>query len=250
MTLREAISSFLERAESKSVPGNISLQACARSLELLTAYFAPEMSLGEITSASLRDFLARWYIENAACKSTEEAKAQFLNSKTCESIKAKGDSGPLALCDSLEEFFRWAEAFLRIKDTGEHLQLIGELRPVLPRAIEITATLSRRIADRGGAFTFPEFLTSFEQGGRSQYDFDAAGEAGSIEGYFRITKIEGSWAEAHEVITDDRVWPIIFPRDVASRLMVNFIINLELVRMKDGWRIAGCGFAYPPGTDL
>ena len=56
--------------------------------------------------------------------------------------------------------------------------------------------------------------------------------------------------EAEEIITEERVWPIIFPSDPASPLTNDYIINLELVRSKDGWQIAACGFAYPPGTDV
>ncbi|HST22533.1 MAG TPA: hypothetical protein VLR90_15525, partial [Blastocatellia bacterium] len=89
-----------------------------------------------------------------------------------------------------------------------------------------------------------------EEGGHSSYDLDEIGEVGAIEGYFRITRIEGAMAEAEEVITEERVWPIIFPRDLASRLTNGYIINLELVRSKEGWQIAACGFAYPPGTDI
>jgi hypothetical protein len=229
MKLREATSGFLERAGSKIFSGKQSLEACARALELLTTRFSPDIALSEITPAGLRDFLARWYVENTASESNATSAM---------------------LCDSLEEFFRWAEAVGAVNDAKEHLQLLAELRLSLPRALEIADLLARRLAERGGAFTFPEFLTSFEEGGRSQYDLDAPGEAGAIEGYFRVTRIEGVMAEAQEIISDELVWPIIFPRDVASRLMTNSIINLELVRKKDGWHIAACGFAYPPGTDV
>ncbi|HKS40079.1 MAG TPA: hypothetical protein VJX74_05650 [Blastocatellia bacterium] len=221
MTLREAIARFLEHSEE-------SVKDAPQSFALLTACFSPDTALDEITPANLRDFLARWYIEQAS--PTSEAD---------HAIEAQ------LLCDALAEFFRWAES-----GAEEHLHILAELRQSLLHALEISASLSQMLAERGGAFGFPEFLTSFEAGGHSSYDLDEAGEVGAIEGYFRITRIEGAMIEAEEVITEERVWPIIFPRDLASRLTNDYIINLELVRSKEGWQIAACGFAYPPGTDI
>ena len=40
------------------------------------------------------------------------------------------------------------------------------------------------------------------------------------------------------------------PIHVAPLLEDGYIINLELVRKAEGWQIAGCGFAYPPGTEI
>ena len=229
MTLREAISGFLAHAGQNNSSRNQPPEACARALEFLTAYFAPEMALREITPSALRDFLSRWYVENAAPESN--------------AISA-------SIAQSLEAFFRWAEQARHLDDVEQHLQVLAELQRSLPRALEIADRLAERLAERGGAFTFPEFLTSFEAGGRSQYDLDAPGEAGAIEGYFSITRIEGAMVEAQEMISDEIVRPIIFPPDVASLLMPNFILNLELVRKKGGWQIAACGFAYPPGTEM
>ncbi len=221
MTLREAIARFLEHS-GESVKG------APQSFALLTAYFSPDITLDEITPANLRDFLARWYIEQASPTS-----------------EADGAIKPRLLCDALAEFFRRAES-----GAEEHLRILAELRQSLPRALEISASLSQGLAERGGAFGFPEFLTSFEEGGQSSYDLGEAGEAGAIEGYFRILRIEGAMVEAEEIITEERVWPIIFPHDLASRFMNDYIINLELVRSKEGWHVAACGFAYPPGTDI
>jgi hypothetical protein len=93
-------------------------------------------------------------------------------------------------------------------------------------------------------------LTSFEEGGSSQYDIDVPGNVGAIDGYFRIIRVEGSSVEAEELISDERVWPIVFPSEVAALLDDGYIINLELVRKPEHWQIAGCGFAYPPGTEI
>lgn len=221
MTLREAIARFLEHSGE-------SVKDAPQSFALLTACFSPDTALDEITPVNLRDFLARWYIEQASPSSEAD-----------HAIESQ------LLCDALAEFFRWTES-----GAEEYLRILAELRQSLPRALEISASLSQMLAERGGAFGFPEFLTSFEEGGHSSYDLDEAGEVGAIEGYFRITRIEGAMAEAEEVITEEHVWPIIFPRDLASRLTNDYIINLELVRSKEGWQIAACGFAYPPGTDI
>lgn len=236
MTLREAIAGFLDHSEQKEC----SVKEWLQSFALFTACFPPEITLDEITPPGLRDFLARYYIEEA--------------SATSRAISNPASAGraiePELLCDSLAEFFRWAESVEGFRGADERLRIIAEMRQSLPRALEITASLSQRLSERGGAFAFPEFLTSFDEGGHSSYDLDVAGEAGAIEGYFRITRVEGAMVEAEEIITEERVWPIIFPRDLAPRLMNDYIINLELVRSKDGWQIAACGFTYPPGTDV
>lgn len=120
----------------------------------------------------------------------------------------------------------------------------------MTREEEITALLAQYVSERRGAFAFPEFLTSFEEGGRSAFDFDAPGEVAALEGYFRITRIEGTRIEAEEMISETRVWPIIFPHEVAARLINGLIINLEIIRTADGWQITDCGLAYPPGTEF
>ncbi|MGA9771851.1 MAG: hypothetical protein WBV94_22665 [Blastocatellia bacterium] len=223
MTLREAIAGFLEQ----------SVKDAPQPFDLLTACFSPDIRVDEITAARLRDFLARWYIEQAG--STSEADS------TVE---------PELLCDALAEFFRWAESAACFSSAEDHIRILSELKQSLPRALEISVSLSERLAARGGAFGFPEFLTSFEEGGHSSYDMDEAGEACAIEGYFRITRIEGAMVEAEEIISEERVWPINLPRDLTSLFASDYIVNLELVRSKEGWQIAACGFAYPPGTDI
>jgi hypothetical protein len=62
--------------------------------------------------------------------------------------------------------------------------------------------------------------------------------------------VEGASVEAEELISEERVWPIIFPSEAAALLEDGYIINLELVRKPEGWQIAGCGFAYPPGAEI
>jgi hypothetical protein len=130
------------------------------------------------------------------------------------------------------------------------MQVLTELSETLPRAIEVTLLLSNWVRHRRSAFTFPEFLTSFEEGGHSQYDIDIPGKVGALEGYFKITRAAGSSIEAEDVITEERVWPVSLPPEVAALLDRPYVINLELVRTQEGWDITDCGFAYPPGTEL
>jgi hypothetical protein len=147
------------------------------------------------------------------------------------------------------QFLKWIDL-----NTGSALEegcqpVIAELTETLPRALEITAALSAHFRARG-AFGFPEFLTSFEEGGSSEYDLDTGGKVGAVDGYFRISRIEGTNVEAEELISDERVWPVIFPAEAAPLLDTGYIINLEVVRRSDGWHIAACGFAYPPDTEF
>src|SRR6185369_7040041 len=151
--------------------------------------------------------------------------------------------------DSIAEFFKW------IKQRGaassdDSLAALNELRVTVPRALEITGDLASCIGSQRGAFSFPEFLTSFEEGGRSEYDIDTPGDVGALEGYFRIIRVEGSMVEAEELTSEDRIWPIIFPAEIAATLEYQYIINLELVRAREGWKIVGCGVVYPPGTEI
>jgi len=252
MRLRQAIASFLDHARQSESIVKVSLESCARALELLTTYFSHDINLAEITTATIRDFLNRWYVERAGSRSSEmtTAESALPAALTSESEEACRAPEPQALCDSLREFFVWAQGDAELDKADEYIGLLEDARKRLPRALELTALLSQTLAERGGAFAFPEFLTSFEEGGHSQYDLDTPGEVAAIEGYFRITQVKGAMVEAEEIISDERVWPIIFPPRVASRLMSDYIINLELVRKDEVWQVSACGFAYPPGTDL
>jgi hypothetical protein len=231
MTLAEAISSFLRHTAEKESCAENSPESpseappLVRSLELLTDHFSSHSRLESMTPEQLRDLLSRCYVESAASSSAP---------------------GPRALLDALSRFFTWAGT----DADNQCLAVIKELEQSLPRAFEISERLSKEIAGHGGAISFPEFLTSFEGGGQSQYDLDSPGEVGAIDGYFRITRVEATLVEAVELISEARVWPILFPEEVASLICAGFIINLELVRTLQGWQIAACGFAYPPGAQV
>lgn len=231
MRLSQATAAFLQNVEQQT-PDD-SRYNYSRSLDLLIASFNSKCRLNDITISRLRDFLAKCYIEQ---------------------ISAKGRiaeiPAPDEMLSSMKDFFFWVEPYSDGEVTRQQLELIAELEHSLPRALEIFTALSSDLAERGGAFGFPEFLTSFEEGGRSQYDIDTPGDVSTREGYFRLIQIAGNEVEAEELITEERLWPVIFPEEVALLLEPDYIINLEVVRTSDGWRIASCGFAYPPGTDI
>jgi hypothetical protein len=225
MTLREASIRFLEHFNPQNAHDQNGQHARAQTIGFLTSYL-PEAALAELTPARLRDFIARWYIE--------ETNHQL---------------DPQALLKSLADFLSWIDA---TGDSAVHKgchTVIAELRASLPRAVEISNILSTQLRARG-AFGFPEFLTSFEGGGRSQYDVDVGGSVAALEGFFRICRLDGTRVEAEELISGERVWPVTFPANVLADPDIGYIINLELVRAAEGWHIATCGFAYPPGTEF
>lgn len=243
MTLAEISASFLAfiRENEFSSPQSQS-RAHERALLLLTEYFSSNITLSEITPARLRDFLGRWYVERACA-----SKRSDLESDGSESDVVPN---PRALLNTLAQFFKWADQQEGTDLAERSSAVLLELTRSLPRTLEIIDVLSSRLRERGGAFSFPEFLTSFEEGGHTEYDIDTPGSVGALEGYFRILSVEGSSVEAEELISEERVWPIIFPPGVASLIDDRYIMNLELVRGPAGWQIAGCGFAYPPGTEV
>jgi hypothetical protein len=259
MTLAEATSSFLHYAGNEAtVLARIQPAATNRALSFLISCFSPDASLGEVTASKLRDSLSRLYVESASVGEPRnweslESDSSSTADGTCGDINANRTGPapePLDLLDSLEEFFKWTERQTGTGQAAEISKMLIELRQSLPRALAITTTLSRTLRERGGAFHFPEFLTSFEEGGGSQYDIDAPGNVGAIDGYFRIIRVEHSWVEAEEMISEQLLWPIVFPLEVASMLDCGYIVGLELIRDAEGWQIAGCGFAYPPGTEV
>ncbi len=259
MKLDQAKAAFIEerkqRDETSAVIESNETSALIDALELLSGYFS-DISLQEITPARLREFLSRWYLEEAIASATSQHPST--NFPKAETILA-----------SLSEFLRWIDETAPNNFEKERLTKAGKQKPSssaiaqerfavlkslqqnLPRAIEITRALSHHLAHRGGAFSFPEFLTSFEEGGQSEYDIgSASNEISAIEGYFKILRIDGTKVEAEELITERQVWPIIFPEEVARLLNAHYIINLELVCYENNWQIVNCGFAYPPNTDI
>jgi hypothetical protein len=240
MTLAEAIAQWLEAMARDDSVSQECAESRALSLAWLATYSGKSLLLDELTPVRLRDFLARWLIENAGIPA-HRASDRSLPDELLETA---------SLMDSLAAFIDWAARNNAFAAAGDCLAVIAELRDRLPRALAISDRLSEHLVRRGGAFGFPEFLTSFEAGGHSQYDFDTAGESGCMEGYFRILRVEGCRVEAEEMITETHAWPILFPESVAALLENDYLINMELVRTAEGWHIAACGFAYPPGTEV
>jgi hypothetical protein len=258
MTLAEATAGFLNyiRQTPSTVTPQLQSLPYTVATQLLISYYSADSPLSDVTAASLHDFLARWYLERA-CSSKLNVSESSDHNLTTDSRPVSLKLGetdqlpaPQELLASMADFFKWTD-----KNTGDELtsrcsQTVTELSETLSQAIEITRLLSSWIQERRGAFAFPEFLTSFEEGGRSQYDIDTPGNIGALEGYFRIIRVEGSLVEAEDLISEERVLPITFPSEVAALLDRPYVINLELLRTKEGWQIASCGFAYPPGTEV
>jgi hypothetical protein len=243
MTLGEATARFLDYAKQHDSPVDARPRSSVhdQALLLLRTYFDSDSGLSKITPASLRDFLSRWYVEKA-CAS---GRSDFDPPEEPNQVPGSQD-----LLNSLAEFFDWADQESGGDQASQLSPLLIELSRALPLAIEITNALTNALRVTGGAFSFPEFLTSFEEGGGSQYDIDVPGNVGAIDGYFRIVDVQGALVAAEELISEERVWPIVFPDEVAALLDAEYIVNLELVRDREGWRIAGCGCAYPPGTEI
>ena len=240
MTLADAIAQWLEAMARDDSVSQECAESRALSLAWLATYSGKHLLLDEFSPVRLRDFISRWFIENAG-----------LPAHRASGLSVPGElSETASLMDSLAAFIDWVARHNAFAAAGECLAVIAELRDRLPRALAVSARLSEHLAGRGGAFGFPEFLTSFEAGGHSQYDFDTAGESGCMEGYFRILRVEGCRVEAEEMITETRAWPILFPDTVAALLENDYIINMELVRAAEGWHVAACGFAYPPHTEV
>jgi hypothetical protein len=257
MTIAEAIETFSETSRQKSTVASNHSPANNRTLVLVARYFSAEADLKEITPSRVRDFVARWYVEEAsALKTGSEAgdvedPAAKDNKRTMCSHQTLNLPSPVEFLNELAALFKWMDVQMGGGEAAGCLAILTELSETLPRAIEINHSLTKAsFQECRSAFNFPEFLTSFEEGGSSQYDIDAPGNIGAIDGFFRIIRVEGFLVEAQEVISDELVWPIVFPADVAPMLNDAYVINLELVRARESWQIAGCGFTYPPGTEF
>ncbi len=226
MTLQEAISAFVDL---------IGRDNPAEPIKLFDEYLraADLISTDQLTVSTLRDFLARWYVEAASAP-----------------IAGRKVPPPQALLGSIAEFLKWADEQGRIRIASECAAVLSELQESLPRALEINSALSRHLGSHGGAFGFPEFLTSFDEGGHSEYDIGEPGEVRAIEGYFLVEHVEQNRVEALEIVSDRRVGPIIFPEEIARLIGAGFIINLEVIRAGDFWQITDCGFAFPPNTEI
>ena len=233
MRLRQAAAAFLE--SSAGAHDRADQNDTALSLDLLVRQLA-DPDIEQLTPALLRDFLARWYVEEAS---------------GCQPSTLPALPAAEALIAALKDFFRWSE---RISDAALNrvrLQVLDSLTETVPRAIAISVALAAESARRGGAVSFPEFLTTFAEGGQSEYDVgDPSGEAGVKEGYFCILAVEGREVAAEELIQEEQVSPILFPDKIARLLAPGYILSLELVRTAEGWQVAGSGFAYPPGTEF
>ena len=232
MSIVEGIDEYVRGVRQAVSDDTASTQA--DSIELFRDYLNSRTSDAPVHSLPdmLRDFLSRSYIEATATKQVPL---------------------PVDILESLTVFLSWLDGREGTSRGASCSPLLQELSVTLPRCLEITEALSRHLAERGGAFSFPEFLTTFAEGGQSSYDIEVAGEGegpGAVEGYFRVLNVEGSSIEVQELISEERYSPVICPGVVARLLDPGYIVNLEIIRVEEGWQIAACGFAYPPGAEI
>src|SRR5262249_30130751 len=175
MTLPEAIAAFIERARQEQVNAG-QPDRCdnhIRAAELLTIYAAGTriQALTDLTPALLRDFLARRYIEEIGPLIHRQPRA--VSPLLSPQLDSKPDiPQPLALIDGLTAFFGWSDNAAGTEFLNKLSPILTEMERTLPRALEITGALTKWVASGRGAFNFPEFLASFEEGGRSQFDID------------------------------------------------------------------------------
>ncbi|MCI0490660.1 MAG: hypothetical protein L0229_29050 [Blastocatellia bacterium] len=238
MTLREAAEAFIEHAKQEAASCNrfIDIGAHLRAIESLKSYSSATgaKSLDHLTPECVRDLVARWWVE-------ESSRLQQMESQPPGRPQSEANAARNFLY-ALSDFFKWLDEREGVQAITECLPVIEELKESLPLAFEIKESLAEHIAARGGLFSFPEFLTSFEEGGHSEHD------TLSLEGYFRIARVEGRLIEAEELISEERVWPIVFPEASASLIKPGYIMELEIVRAENVWKIAGSGLVYPPGA--
>jgi hypothetical protein len=228
MGLAEVIESFLSQTSCTA-----ETREC---ITLLKSYMSDVERNNPFNSPQdLRYFLGNWYL--ARCVGVtfgEKAPA------------------PAAMLDAVAAFIEFAT--LRRDLKGENaaplLAVVSEFSITLPSAIDMSGRLIDYVSDKRGPFAFPEFLTTFEEGGRSEYDVDTTGRPASLEGYFTILRIDGVNMEAEENITEKIVWPIVIPEPLAGCFKPGFMVNLELVRRSEGWVISGCGLVHPPGVPV
>jgi len=235
MTLAEATSLFIETQTNDPTSSSPRTRS---ALRLLAEFFPKNTTTTELMLPGIREFLTRWYVDEAASQPDDKTSPD-------ERLPT-----PDELIDALVRFFSWVDVTCGTTYSTRFSDILARTKTSLPIALRLTCELTETIRQPEGAFSFPEFLTSFEEGGRSQYDVDVGGETSAMDGYFRIVNVDGSCVEAVELLSEDTVGPIHFPTAVAKTLQVGYVINLEIVRGQKSWKIVGSGFAYPPEFEI
>src|ERR1044071_435370 len=180
MTLAEATSQFVEAPRDTS----LSARSSQAALRLLSGYFRKNTPITDLTLPGIREFLTRWYVDEAASPTNEVNPPHELVPT------------PDELIDTLVQFFSWLDVKHGTDYSTRFSEILAKIRTSLPKAIRLTRVLAETFRQRKGAFSFPEFLTSFAEGGRSEYDIDVAGGTTALDGYFRVAKVDGSSVEA------------------------------------------------------
>lgn len=229
MTLNEAVTKFLEHTSATSIH-TAGVDPSTDFMHAIMRHFGRDADATTIPSERWSDFLSTTFVE------------------MCFAGEIRAAVVPV-IPEVFGSFVAWWSSVEFINANLETMRL-GELQIEVLKAVELAGRLADWNRSRRGAFEFPEFLVSFEQGGRSQYDIDDPDEARSVEGYFKIIRIEDLFFEAEELISESVVWPIRLPSEAGVTFECGYVLNLQLVRVEDHWEIADCGIVYPPGTRL
>ncbi|HLG14512.1 MAG TPA: hypothetical protein VJH03_08430 [Blastocatellia bacterium] len=234
MTLQDAIAAF-RSASGLDATSPDNHQQPVRSndaIDIFGRYASTCTELTEVTPYLVRDFLGRWCIEAASRLPADESIS------------------PPALIGLLADFFRWADHNTGTQLSDQCSPVLKDLELSLPRALALGRAIQECSAQRGGPFSFPEFLTSFEDGGHSEYDVGDGGQPLALEGYFSVVRVEACQIEVDDVISGETIWPILLPEPIARLVLPGYILNLEIIRVRGGWQIVDCGLAYPPGVEV
>lgn len=208
------------------------------SITLFRSYLATASpgSSCSLTPDNLFNFLGNWYLGRYVGAAAGSRRLP----------------APLDIVTSLARLVDWMAGRGNLPGDSRTCALaaLSELAVTLPRAIEISRRLADYLSERRGAVAFSEFLTTFEEGGRSRYEPEAAGLPRWKEGYFTIKRIDGRRIEAQESVSEESVWPILLPEGAEGLFSPGYIVNLEIVREDEYWEIVSCGLAHPPGTPV
>src|SRR5215475_9798370 len=148
MTIAQSLQRFTEsRRLNPTVQSTDHLQAISPTLLLLERYFSHEADLSEITPVRLRDFVARWYVEEASSlrltgaeKVEDSVEDDWIG--TGYSCQTRIPPEPMELLAELGRFFNWMQIQTGTENVNGCLSVLDELGETLPQALEINHSLS------------------------------------------------------------------------------------------------------------
>jgi hypothetical protein len=239
MTVADAITVFIRESRTNS-SDNSQLWTIEKYLPITT-------DLSDISPALLKNTIGRWAVERP-----ETGNRPGLQSGQHASSHAPATTSSI---DLALRFFSWCEGDESSGITEAHLSELRDLQTTITVAQTISSALALWLRGKRGAFGFSEFLTSFEDGGHSEYDLqtitrDPSEKESAIESYFKVLRVDGTVAEVEDVISGMPVGPVEFPEAISDQIAAGYTLNLELIRDNDRWQIVDAGLVYPPGVDF